>query len=179
MKQRVALAKALIANPKILILDEPTSGLDPQSARNLRELILEIKEEGRTILLTTHYMEEADELSDRIAIIDHGKIIAMDTPENLKNNLEDTNAILLELNNWNEDILNEIKSISKIKNVNSKYKEDTRTWEVKVHMKNGDNGINDLISAISSTHTKIMNFRVEEATLEDVFINLTGKSLRE
>ena len=173
MKQRVALAKALIADPKILILDEPTSGLDPQSARNLRELILEIKEEGRTILLTTHYMEEADELSDRIAIIDHGKIIAMDTPENLKHNLEDTNSILLELNNWNEDILNEIK------NVNSKYKEDTRTWEVKVHMVNGDNGVNDLIASISSTHTKIMNFKVEEATLEDVFINLTGKSLRE
>ena len=179
MKQRVALAKALIANPKILILDEPTSGLDPQSARNLRELILEIKEEGRTILLTTHYMEEADELSDRIAIIDHGKIIAMDTPENLKNNLEDTNAILLELNNWNEDILNEIKSIPKIKNVNSKYSEDTRKWKVKVHMENGNNGVNDLIAGISSTHTKIMNFKVEEATLEDVFINLTGKSLRE
>lgn len=179
MKQRVALAKALIADPKILILDEPTSGLDPQSARNLRELILEIKEEGRTILLTTHYMEEADELSDRIAIIDHGKIIAMDTPENLKNNLEDTNAILLELNNWNEDILNEIKSIPKIKNVNSKYSEDTRKWKVKVHMENGNNGVNDLIAGISSTHTKIMNFKVEEATLEDVFINLTGKSLRE
>jgi ABC-2 type transport system ATP-binding protein len=83
MKQRIALAKALIANPPIVILDEPTSGLDPQSARNLRELIMEIKEEGRTILLTTHYMEEADQLSDRIAIIDHGKIIALDTPENV------------------------------------------------------------------------------------------------
>ncbi len=179
MKQRVALAKALIANPKILILDEPTSGLDPQSARNLRELILEIKEEGRTILLTTHYMEEADQLSDRIAIIDHGKIIAMDTPENLKNDLEDTNAILLELNNWNENILNEIKTMPKVKNVNSKFKEDIERWEVKVHMKNGTNGVNDLISVVSNTNTKIMNFKVEEPTLEDVFINLTGKSLRE
>lgn len=179
MKQRVALAKALIADPEILILDEPTSGLDPQSARNLRELILEIKEEGRTILLTTHYMEEADQLSDKIAIIDHGKIIAMDTPNNLKNSLEDTHATVLELNNWNQNILNEIKSIPEIKNVHSKYQEDTGRWEIKVHMNNGSNNINDLISTITSTNAKIINFRVEEPTLEDVFINLTGKSLRE
>lgn len=179
MKQRVALAKALIADPEILILDEPTSGLDPQSARNLRELILEIKEEGRTILLTTHYMEEADQLSDKIAIIDHGKIIAMDTPNNLKNSLEDTHATVLELNNWNQNILNEIKSIPEIKNVHSKYQEDTGRWEIKVHMNNGSNNINDLISTITSANAKIINFRVEEPTLEDVFINLTGKSLRE
>jgi ABC-type multidrug transport system ATPase subunit len=81
MKQRVAISKALIANPPILLLDEPTLGLDPQAARNLRELIAQLKAEGHTILLTTHYMEEADQLSDRIGIIDQGKIIALDTPE--------------------------------------------------------------------------------------------------
>src|SRR5687768_434359 len=81
MRQRIAIAKALLARPPILLLDEPTLGLDPQAARRVRELIAELKQEGHTILLTTHYMEEADQLSDRIGIIDTGKIIALDTPE--------------------------------------------------------------------------------------------------
>jgi ABC-2 type transport system ATP-binding protein len=84
MRQRIAISKALLARPPILLLDEPTLGLDPQAARNLRELILDLQKEGHTILLTTHYMEEADLLSDRIGIIDTGKIIALDTPEGLK-----------------------------------------------------------------------------------------------
>jgi ABC-2 type transport system ATP-binding protein len=88
MRQRVAIAKALLARPPILLLDEPTLGLDPQAARRLRELIAELKQEGHTILLTTHYMEEADQLSDRIGIIDSGKVIALDTPEGLKHRIE-------------------------------------------------------------------------------------------
>jgi len=179
MKQRVALAKALIAEPNILILDEPTSGLDPQSARNLREIILEIKEEGRTIFLTTHYMEEADQLSDRIGIIDHGKIIALDTPQNLKNNLNKTNIINLELDNWTEDVLEKIKEIPAIENVTSKFNENTQNFEVKVHVSNGSETVSNLITSTISSGIKIINFRVEEPTLEDVFINLTGKSLRE
>ncbi|GFN35559.1 ABC transporter ATP-binding protein [Tepidimicrobium xylanilyticum] len=179
MKQRVALAKALIADPEILILDEPTSGLDPQSARNLRELILEIKEEGRTILLTTHYMEEADQLSDRIAIIDHGQIIAMDTPYNLKNALNKTNVIVLELKDWNSNTEERIKGIPTVENITSRFDDITQRWEVKIHIANGTNSINDLITNIISSDNKIINFRVEEPTLEDVFINLTGKSLRE
>jgi ABC-2 type transport system ATP-binding protein len=84
MKQRVAISKALLANPPILLLDEPTLGLDPQAARKVRELIREFKEEGHTILLTTHYMEEADHLSHRVAILDQGKIVALGTPAELK-----------------------------------------------------------------------------------------------
>ncbi len=179
MKQRVALAKALITDPKILILDEPTSGLDPQSARNLRELILEIKEEGRTVLLTTHYMEEADQLSDRIAIIDHGKIIAMDTPHNLKNSLNKTTMAILELSSWNDEISNKLKNIPALEKVHSKFNDNTQRWEIKVHMSNGPDTVSSLISSITSQGIKITNFSVEEPTLEDVFINLTGKSLRE
>lgn len=179
MKQRIALAKALIADPEIIILDEPTSGLDPQSARNLREIILEIKEEGRTIFLTTHYMEEADQLSDRIGIIDNGKIIALDTPENLKNSLNKTNVVILELSNWNDDVFNEVMAIPEIVNINSKFNEDTQKWELKVHITNGSNTVSSLISLVVSSNIKIINFRSEEPTLEDVFINLTGKSLRE
>lgn len=98
MKQKVALEKALMPNAPIVLLDEPTLGLDPQSALNLREIILDIKNEGRTVLLTTHYMEEADFLSDRIVIMDGGKIIALDTPGNLKSRLKDAKSIKLELN---------------------------------------------------------------------------------
>ncbi|MGF7059381.1 ATP-binding cassette domain-containing protein [Brassicibacter mesophilus] len=179
MKQRIALAKALVTDPSIVILDEPTSGLDPQSARNLREIILEIKEEGRTVLLTTHYMEEADQLSDRIAIIDHGKIIALDTPNNLKKSLNKTNIIVLELNDWNEDISNKIKEIKSIENISSRFNEDTQKWEIKIHISNGSDTLNSLVSNVISYGINISNFSVEEPTLEDVFISLTGKSLRE
>jgi len=95
MKQRIAIAKALLANPPILLLDEPTLGLDPQAARKLREIIKELKEEGHTILLTTHYMEEADQLSDRIGIIDQGKIISLDTPSRLKETIGQKDVIRL------------------------------------------------------------------------------------
>lgn len=88
MKQKIALGKALIPGAPVVLLDEPTLGLDPQSALNLREIILDIKREGRAVLLTTHYMEEADFLCDRVAIIDGGKIIALDTPEKLKDGIK-------------------------------------------------------------------------------------------
>ncbi|QAT60863.1 ATP-binding cassette domain-containing protein [Acidilutibacter cellobiosedens] len=179
MKQRIALAKALISEPEIIILDEPTSGLDPQSARNLREVILEIKKEGRTILLTTHYMEEADLLSDRIAIIDHGKIIALNTPQNLKEGLNKTNTVTVELNNWDEGIAHKVKEIPFVKSVNSKFNDNAREYEVKIHITNGSNTVSNIISTITASNIKISNFRSEEPTLEDVFINLTGKSLRE
>jgi len=84
MRQRLLIARALLNNPKVLFLDEPTIGLDPFSAREIREMIIELNKNGTTIFLTTHYMEEADKLCDRIVIIDRGKIVAQDTPKNLK-----------------------------------------------------------------------------------------------
>ena len=87
MRQRLVLARALLPAPDLLLLDEPTVGLDPQAARDLRERVLGLRAEGRTVVLTTHYMEEADQLCDRIAIVDHGRIVALDTPERLKRGL--------------------------------------------------------------------------------------------
>lgn len=89
-KQRLSIASSLVNDPKVLFLDEPTTGLDPQARRNLWDLINEIREDDKTIVLTTHYMEEAEELCDRVAIMDEGEIIALDTPENLINELLDT-----------------------------------------------------------------------------------------
>src|SRR5918996_3516478 len=119
MRQRVAIAKALLARPPILLLDEPTLGLDPQAARRLRELIAELKQEGHTILLTTHYMEEADLLSDRIGIIDAGKVIALDTPEALKRRIDQQEVIHLELIGWHDDLGEKLKNIDGIENISS------------------------------------------------------------
>ncbi|HSH36919.1 DUF4162 domain-containing protein, partial [Schnuerera sp.] len=114
-----------------------------------------------------------------IAIIDHGKIIAMDTPYNLKNDLNKTNIVALELSNWNDNTLGKIRKVHSVENINSKFNDINQMWEVKIHIANGSDSISSLISNIISSDIKIINFRVEEPTLEDVFISLTGKSLRE
>ena len=85
MKQRLLIARALLHEPRVLFLDEPTRGLDPNIARDIRQIVLQLAQAGMTIFLTTHYMEEADQLSSRVAIIDQGKIVALDSPQNLKN----------------------------------------------------------------------------------------------
>src|SRR5918992_3358497 len=97
MRQRLVLARALLPAPALLLLDEPTVGLDPQAARDLRERVLQLRDEGRTVLLTTHYMEEADQLCDRIAIVDHGRIVALDTPAGLKRTIGAAEVVRLEV----------------------------------------------------------------------------------
>src|SRR5712691_3030175 len=97
MRQRLALARALLPDPPLIILDEPTVGLDPQASRDLRDRVRELKRQGRTVLLTTHYMEEADQLCDRVAIIDHGEIVALDTPAALKRRIRAEEVVRLEI----------------------------------------------------------------------------------
>jgi ABC-2 type transport system ATP-binding protein len=179
MKQKVALGKALIPEAPVLLLDEPTLGLDPQSALNLREIILDIKKEGRTVLLTTHYMEEADFLCDRIAIVDGGKIIALDTPENLKRSLDKVKLIKLEVNSISEKLIADIKALEDVKNVLSEYDSEKRTYKLIVHHTDGSALIQKIIDSISINKAQILHINVEEPSLEDVFIHLTGKSLRE
>lgn len=179
MKQKVALGKALIPNAPVVLLDEPTLGLDPQSALNLREIILDIKKEGRTVLLTTHYMEEADFLSDRIAIIDGGKIIALDTPENLKRGLNEIKSIKIELTNISDKLKDDISSLENIKSVILNYDEESRSYSLTIHHNNGATIVQRILDCISSNNCKVLNVNVIEPSLEDVFINLTGKSLRE
>ncbi|HOI38166.1 MAG TPA: ABC transporter ATP-binding protein, partial [Bacillota bacterium] len=117
MRQRLSIARALLANPPVLLLDEPTAGLDPQSARNLREVVRKLKDEGHTILLTTHYMAEADELSDRIAIIDHGKVIALDSPTALKQHIQQMHSVEVETDRAPDGILDELRSLPLVRGV--------------------------------------------------------------
>lgn len=179
MKQKIALGKALIPNAPVVLLDEPTLGLDPQSALNLRQIILDIKNEGRTVLLTTHYMEEADFLCDRIAIVDGGKIIALDTPSNLKKSMDDIKLINIEVDNAPYDMLNKIKGLSSIQKVISRYDEGKRDYILSVHHTDSNELMQKIIDCISVSGCRILNINVKEPSLEDVFIHLTGKSLKE
>lgn len=179
MKQRIALGKALIAEPQILLLDEPTVGLDPQAARRLREIVLELKSEGKTVLLTTHYMEEADILSDRIAIIDQGKIIALDTPEMLKEQISNQKVIELLVKGFTEEIKGKLGKLAAVQQVLVRYDDVNENWQITVHSDNGDDLIAKLIKVLNDEQISIQNVTVTEPSLEDVFIHLTGKSLRE
>ena len=179
MRQRIAIAKALLARPPILLLDEPTLGLDPQAARNLRELIATLKQEGHTILLTTHYMEEADQLSDRIGIIDTGKVIALDTPAGLKRRIEQKEVIKLEVTGWHDDLGDKIRSISGIENLMARRQGEADLWEVNMQAHNSRTAIPRIVEHISGNGTRLVNMNIVKPSLEDVFIHLTGKALRD
>ena len=179
MRQRVAIAKALLARPPILLLDEPTLGLDPQAARNLRELIAQLKQEGHTILLTTHYMEEADQLSDRIGIIDTGKVIALDTPEGLKRRIDQKEIIRLEVTGWQEYIAEKLRTLSEVSNLVARKQGEADLWEVNLQSNNSRAVLPKLVEHIGQNGTRLVNMNIVKPSLEDVFIHLTGKALRD
>ena len=179
MRQRIAISKALLARPPILLLDEPTLGLDPQAARRVRELIAELKQEGHTILLTTHYMEEADLLSDRIGIIDTGKVIALDTPEGLKRRIDQKEIIRLELTGWHDDLAGKLKSISGVENLTTRQQGEADLWEVNLQAQNSRLALPRIVEHISGNGTRLVNMNIVKPSLEDVFIHLTGKALRD
>lgn len=179
MKQRIAIAKALLANPPVLLLDEPTIGLDPQSARNLRELILEIKREGRTVVLTTHYMEEADQLCDRVGIIDLGRIIALDTAANLKRMIKQLDVIQLEVEGYDDTLTPELGALPATERAVARYQADERVWALALHTPDSRALLPRVIERIAAQGGRIRHLSVAEPTLEDVFIALTGKQLRE
>ncbi len=179
MKQRIAIAKALLANPPVLLLDEPTIGLDPQSARNLRDLILEIKSEGRTILLTTHYMEEADLLSDRVGIIDGGKIIALDTPTHLKRAIRQVDILRLEVEHFDPALTPTLWELPTVQHVVAHPTNNDGTWSLAVHTTDSRNLLPTVIGVVATRSAQIRHLQISEPTLEDVFISLTGKQLRD
>ncbi|MBI4760876.1 MAG: ATP-binding cassette domain-containing protein [Chloroflexota bacterium] len=179
MRQRVAIAKALLARPPILLLDEPTLGLDPQAARNLRELIAQLKQEGHTILLTTHYMEEADQLSDRIGIIDAGKIIALDTPEALKRRIDRKEIIRLEVSGWQDYIGEKLRAMREVESLVARRQGETDLWEVNLQATDSRVVLPKLMESISQNGTQLVNMNIVKPSLEDVFIHLTGKALRD
>jgi ABC-2 type transport system ATP-binding protein len=170
-RQRVSFILSLINDPELLFLDEPTAGLDPQSRRGIWDWIRRAKEEGKTVFLTTHYIEEAESLCDRVAIIDHGKIIALDTPKRLMANAEAENKIEFVIEGRLE--MAKLEAISRVTRVlNQGYGAFTiYTAEVQPVLKS-------LIVQAESNGFFLKGLRVEGATLEDVFIQLTGRRIR-
>jgi ABC-2 type transport system ATP-binding protein len=175
MHRRLTIAAALIHQPEILIMDEPTSGLDAQTARLVREIILDLNKEGRTVLITTHQIDEADKLAQRVGIIDHGRLIALNTPEQLKNTTEGMHA--LEIKILNEvDQQRWIPIIQKAEGVEAVFLAEGK---IRVLSKDLAQMIPKVVSLVDKNGGKIENISVAQPTLEDAFINLTGKSIRE
>ena len=176
MKRRLNLAMALIHDPEILVLDEPSVGMDPQSRLVLWDYIQSLsKKKGKTVILTTHLMEEADRLSDRIAIIDHGKLLLLDTPENLKKKIGRGDIIEMQLSNaeMNKKVVNLMKSIKGIEEVNE------IKGRVSVRALDAVSKLPKMIDSIEKIGINILNTSIRRNTLEDVFIYLTGRGLRE
>jgi ABC-2 type transport system ATP-binding protein len=176
MAQRLMMARAIFHRPAVLFLDEPTAGLDPQSRLALWEILGELNGAGQTILLTTHYMEEADELCDRLAIMDHGKILALDTPADLKRSVgADTIATIKatgggELERLAERLSSAIPEVS-----------NTRVIDggVELHVKEAERLVPRLVGATEEAGFELADLSIAEPSLETVFISLTGKELRD
>lgn len=169
-QQRLSIALTLVNKPQVVFLDEPTTGLDPQARRNLWDLVRSINSEGRTVVMTTHYMEEAEELCHRIAIMDHGEVLALDTPRGLIANLN-MPPVISGLSSKPLP-LPQLRDLPGVQDV----REDDGGFEIRTDTSQGALiGLLDLAGGLGIT---ISNLNVRSGNLEDVFINLTGRSLR-
>ena len=170
-QQRLSVAVAFVNDPEIVILDEPTTGLDPQARRAMWDVIEVFRRRGRTVLLTTHYMEEAQRLCDRIAIMDYGKIIALDSPHRLIESNIKEGAIQFRMKQYPGD-----KAISDMPNVSRLIKEGD---DIVVYTDNIPSVVSGLLNLASRQSTEVLELSVRQATLEDVFLKLTGKRIRD
>ena len=170
MKQRLHIARSLIHDPDILFLDEPTIGLDPVGARGLRQVVRNLQDEKKTILLTTHYMFEADMLCQRIAVIDKGNIVAMDTPEELKKLVLDLSVIEVEMFGVSDDLISTLRSQNYVDNVSVENREQRQV--LMVQTERGSEAIPDLMTLFDGIRVGKVTSR--EPTLEDAYVRLVG-----
>ena len=170
-KQRLALGLALVNNPKVLFLDEPTTGLDPQARRHVWEIIEGLSRKGKTIIMNTHYMEEAERLCERVGIMDHGQIIALGTPADLisKQNL-DSAVELVSSNGVSKEFLEKLPRVNKVTQEGNHFILYTRE---------APSLLADIVHLQEQNRLHLENISVREATLEDIFLELTGRKLRE
>ncbi|WP_026887338.1 ABC transporter ATP-binding protein [Clostridium beijerinckii] len=173
MKRRLNIACAIAHKPKLIIMDEPTVGIDPQSRNHILESIKILKKSGITIIYSTHYMEEVEEISDRIIIMNEGKIIAEGTKEELKQKVNDETTYyfnLDNLNNLNDKQFYKIDGVTKVKILKN---------TLEITMENSKDNINEIIGVITSNNCRIENMGSKKASLETVFLELTGRNLRD
>ena len=174
MAQRLMVARAIFHRPSVLFLDEPTAGLDPQSRLALWDLLGELHRSGQTILLTTHYMEEADQLCDRVAIMDHGRILALDTPAALKQSVQADTVVTVktagDTARLAELLSQEVDGVTRTRPIDG---------GLQLHVQGTDRLVPRIVLAAERGGFDLVDLSVAEPSLETVFINLTGKELRD
>ncbi len=174
MAQRLMVARAIMHRPAVLFLDEPTAGLDPQSRIALWEILGELHADGQTILLTTHYMEEADQLCDRVAIMDHGRILALDTPAGLKRSVGADTLVTVkvdgDLAGLAQAFRDQIDAVTRTRDIDG---------GLELHVTGADRLVPRIVTVAEQAGYDLVDLSVNEPTLETVFINLTGKELRD
>lgn len=168
-KQRLFIALALINDPELVFLDELTTGLDPQARHAMWDMVRGIRERGKTVFLTTHFMEEAERLCDRVAIVDHGKIVALDTPQNLIRNLGAENRLIFSI-----DGKLDLQKLQRLNGVTAVEPENDEF----IVSGYGERLVGDVVHAITTNGVRLRTLRTEQPTLEDVFLKLTGRKMR-
>jgi ABC-2 type transport system ATP-binding protein len=167
-KQRLFIALGLINTPELIFLDELTTGLDPQARRAMWDLVRDIRDQGTTVFLTTHYMEEAERLCDRVAIIDHGQLVALDSPENLIRALDvDTRVVFTTNGDFQADTLADVRSVSRVEQVGER-----------VVAYGAEGVVTGVVTALEAQGVHFRDLHTEEPSLEDVFLQLTGREMR-
>lgn len=181
MAQRLMVARAVMHRPSILFLDEPTAGLDPQSRIALWEILGELHGEGQTILLTTHYMEEADQLCDRLAIIDHGRMLALDTPERLKRSVGADTIITISTGGTTSGGTADLEAFGArlMDTIAGATGVAANSSSVILEVQGARGVLPAVVAQAEAADVVVTDLRLEEPSLETVFINLTGKDLRE
>ncbi len=170
-QQRLMIARALIHEPRVIFLDEPTVGLDPQARLDLWTILRELHAQGRTIVITTHYMEEADRLCDRLAIVDRGKLLAIDTPEALKARAPGGTMIELVLDGSGEDLVSDIRAVPGVSSA------ELYGHTVRVYSDRGGEVLAALVSIATAHGRAIRDIHLSPPSLETLFISLTGRQL--
>ncbi|EKN71709.1 ABC transporter-like protein [Neobacillus bataviensis LMG 21833] len=173
MKRRLNIACAILHHPKLIIMDEPTVGIDPQSRNHILQSIKELNKMGSTIIYTSHYMEEVEEICTRVAIVDHGRVIAQGTKEELTALVSTEEKLVIELSSVNFTIVEQIKSVSSIRECSIK---DNC---LEVIGKKGEHNVSRVINLLTEAGIEILSLNVEKPSLEAVFLTLTGRSLRD
>jgi len=174
MAQRLMVARAIMHRPQVLFLDEPTAGLDPQSRLALWEILREFHSEGQTILITTHHMEEADQLCDRVAIMDHGRILALDTPVGLKRSLGSASVVSITASGALDKLADQVRAT-----VASARTASIADGQLRMTVSDPAGMLPLVLAAAEQVGVTVTDLSIAEPTLETVFINLTGKELRE
>ena len=170
-QQRLMIARALIHDPDVLFLDEPTVGLDPQARLDLWDILRDLHRQGRTIVMTTHYMEEADRLCERIAIVDRGKLLALDTPTRLKQRAPGGTLIELQIDNDGARIAGAVSALAGV------LRAEVREGVLRVFSDRGGRIISPLIQIVEDAGLHVRNIGLTEPSLETLFVSLTGRKL--